>query len=256
MASFPTTNITFASRSAGQTIASAHVNSLQEEVAAIEDGYLNGTARLNAGASTLASLSVTGGSTFGGAMTFSTGLTISAGGLTVSTGNTSLGENLSVAGNSTIGGSLVCSSVVTAAAQPRVIVRTSNTLTTSNESTAVSFIIQDTTVGGMHSTSSSPQNVTVPHTGLYLISATTWYAQPAGNGERILRVKQNSTTIARASFESGTGTPHGTLNVSDICELVANDVITVTLDGSGQATTFGSTSSPQQQTKLSVARLW
>ena len=66
MASFPTTAKTFASRSNGQTIDAAHVGDLQDEVAAIEDGYLTGTARLNSSNSTVANLSVTGGSTFTG----------------------------------------------------------------------------------------------------------------------------------------------------------------------------------------------
>ena len=45
-ASYPGAVKTFASRSAGQTIDASHVNDLQDEVAAIEDGLLNGTASL------------------------------------------------------------------------------------------------------------------------------------------------------------------------------------------------------------------
>lgn len=88
MASFPTTPITYANRSAGQKIASAHMNSVQDEIAAIEAGYLGGTAPLNSsnstaanlsvtGGSTLATLEVAGGSTFAGPVTFSTGITFS-----------------------------------------------------------------------------------------------------------------------------------------------------------------------------------
>jgi hypothetical protein len=66
MAQFPTSAKTFTSKSNGQVIDAAHVQDLQDEVAAIEDGYLNGTARLNAGASTLASLVVTGNLTVNG----------------------------------------------------------------------------------------------------------------------------------------------------------------------------------------------
>ena len=62
-ASYPGAVKTFATRSAGQTIASAHVNDLQDEVTAIEDGLLNGTAPLNSSATTVKSLSVSGGST-------------------------------------------------------------------------------------------------------------------------------------------------------------------------------------------------
>jgi hypothetical protein len=64
MASFPTSVKTFTSKSAGQTVASAHMNDVQDEVNAIEAGYLQGSARLNSSHSTLAALSVAGGSTF------------------------------------------------------------------------------------------------------------------------------------------------------------------------------------------------
>lgn len=64
MAQFPTTAPTFTTKSNGGIIDASHINDVQAEVAAIGDGYLNGTARLNAGASTLASLNVTGASTF------------------------------------------------------------------------------------------------------------------------------------------------------------------------------------------------
>ena len=47
----------------------AHVNDLRSEVTAIEGGYVNGTAPLNSSASTMATLSVTGGSTFAGPVT-------------------------------------------------------------------------------------------------------------------------------------------------------------------------------------------
>jgi hypothetical protein len=66
MASFPTSVKTFAARSAGQTIGSAHVNDLQDEVNAIEDGLINGTAPIS-----IASLTVAGGSTFTGSAVFS-----------------------------------------------------------------------------------------------------------------------------------------------------------------------------------------
>lgn len=64
MASFPTAVFSPASKSNGQTIEASHVNDLDGEVVAIESGYLNGTARLNSSNSTLANLSVSGGSTF------------------------------------------------------------------------------------------------------------------------------------------------------------------------------------------------
>ena len=60
MATYPGSNKTFAARSNGQVIDASHVGDLQDEVAAIEDGLLNGTARLNSSGSTMVSLTVTG----------------------------------------------------------------------------------------------------------------------------------------------------------------------------------------------------
>lgn len=72
MASFPDSVKSFAARSNGQTIDAAHVGDLQDEVNAIEAGYLNGTARLNSSASTLASLDVNGNSTLASSITLGT----------------------------------------------------------------------------------------------------------------------------------------------------------------------------------------
>ena len=63
MPSYPGAVKAFTSRNSGDVIQPAHVNDLQDEVAAIETGLLNGTAQLNSSNSTLANLSVTGKST-------------------------------------------------------------------------------------------------------------------------------------------------------------------------------------------------
>ena len=68
MANFPTSVYSPASKSAGQTITAAFFNDPDGEITAIEDGYLNGVARLNSSHSTVAALSVTGGSTLAGTL--------------------------------------------------------------------------------------------------------------------------------------------------------------------------------------------
>lgn len=107
MASYPNSVKSFASRSPGQVIGSAHINDLQDEVNAVESALVNGP--INLQASTVASLSVTGGSTLN-ALTSSnstlanlsvTGGSTIAGALTA--GNSTL-ANLSVAGGSTLSG--------------------------------------------------------------------------------------------------------------------------------------------------------
>lgn len=64
MADFPNSKHSFTNFANGATSDAAQVTDIYAEVEAIEDGYLNGTARLNSSNSTHTNLSVTGGSTF------------------------------------------------------------------------------------------------------------------------------------------------------------------------------------------------
>jgi len=80
MASFPSAIKAFTTKSAGNVIQPADVNDLQDEVNAMEDGYLNGTARLNSSNSTVKTLSVLGGSTFVGNVVIGSSVTLTAGG--------------------------------------------------------------------------------------------------------------------------------------------------------------------------------
>lgn len=90
MANYPTSIPSFTNKSAGQTIASAHINSLQDEVVAIGSGLLQGTAPLNSSNSTVVRLSVTGdlsvigGSTLSGPLALPGTITPAA----LSSGNT------------------------------------------------------------------------------------------------------------------------------------------------------------------------
>lgn len=102
MANFPTSAITFPTRSNGQTIDASHVQTLQDEVAAIEDGYLGGSARLNSSNSTVAKLSVTGGSTLAGAVVFGAGVAS-----TVSFASSVTMTDLTVSGTLVVGGTAI-----------------------------------------------------------------------------------------------------------------------------------------------------
>lgn len=107
MASYPTAVKTFTTKSdgAGNKVFASHINDLQDEVTAIEDGLLNGSAPVScsrataaslsvAGASTVGSLSVGGASTITGAVTLANSIRYSAEVVvTLSTGDT---HNLSV----------------------------------------------------------------------------------------------------------------------------------------------------------------
>lgn len=58
MANYPNSAPSFTNKSAGQTIASAHINSIQDEVTAIGAGLIQGTAQLNSSNSTVVMLTV------------------------------------------------------------------------------------------------------------------------------------------------------------------------------------------------------
>lgn len=66
-ASYPSAVKTFTTKNTNDVIQAAHINDLQDEVNAIEAGLLQGTAPLNSSNSTVANLSVGGGSTLGNA---------------------------------------------------------------------------------------------------------------------------------------------------------------------------------------------
>lgn len=111
-ASYPGSAKVFTSRSAGQSIASAHINDLQDEVNAIESGLLGGTAPLTssnatianltvAGGSTLATLSVSGGSTFAGVVTYGNAWRVPIQALTLTGGSTTF-ANIAVASSAAI----------------------------------------------------------------------------------------------------------------------------------------------------------
>lgn len=64
MATYPGAVKSFTTKNAGDTIQPSHVNDLQDEVNAIEDGILNGTAPVNSSRITAPALQISAGSTF------------------------------------------------------------------------------------------------------------------------------------------------------------------------------------------------
>lgn len=69
MASYPGTVFSKSDIANGATSDATDVNDLSHEISAIEDGLLNGTARLNSSATSVQTLQVVGNSTFGGVVT-------------------------------------------------------------------------------------------------------------------------------------------------------------------------------------------
>ena len=167
-ASFPGSVKVFQTRSNGQVIDAAHVNDVQDEINAIEDGYLNSRAPLNTSNASVNNLQVNGNSTFVGSFTLSTGLSV-GGALTVA-GNSSLTGALHVGGASTLVGNLRLGGLVTASSNPRV--HASHSVVQQLSSASTTSLLFDTEiydVGGFHSTSVSAAQFTVPagSSGLY-----------------------------------------------------------------------------------------
>jgi hypothetical protein len=163
MANYPASVKTFTTKNATETIQPEHVNSLQDEVTAIEDGLLNGSAPVN-----------------------SSRITAPASQITNSTVT-----NLSVTGTSTMADLLVT------ALPPSVRVTNSAALNTGNQSTTrLTFdtqVFASTT--GMHSTGTNPGRLIAVSSGVYVISGSiTWV--PSTVGLRQLRILIDGSSVA------------------------------------------------------------
>lgn len=173
-ASFPGAVKAFTVKSAGNTIQAADCNDLQDEVVAIEQGYINGTAPLNSSNSTFVHLSVTGGSTL---------TTIQAGASTVTT--------LS-AGSSTLADLTVLA--------PPPSVRVTHSVATQVANATNTPISFDTerwmTVAGMHSTASVPTRLIAVSSGIYSLAGTVlWQGGSTFVGARALFVRIDGTSV-------------------------------------------------------------
>ena len=170
MATYPTGTYAPAAVSNGQTIDAGRDNAQDAEITAIEDALR--TAIPHA-------------------------VTISTGGLTVSTGNVSLGQNLSVAGTSTFAGKVTLSTQISAPSQPRCQVYSTAAQSLAADAwTAVTFESEEYDVGSLHSTASNPSRITVPagSSGLFLFGAAIRTSTGGPVQPVSLRFLKNSTT--------------------------------------------------------------
>lgn len=199
MANFPGSVTTFAARTNGQTIDASHVQTLQDEVNAIEDGYLNGSARLNSSNSTLNNLSVLGGSTL---------------------------AKLEVSGGSTFVGKQTIASTALIACRVSLSTTATTYPVADNTWTAINWDTEDFDHDGMFSTASNSSRLTVTRDGVYLIGACIqWSVSTAGM--RQIRVRRNDTsiiTLVRASAAVG---GNQCQHLTSIWNLTANDYLTI-----------------------------
>jgi hypothetical protein len=186
MADFPNSVHTFTPFSNGALSDAAQVTDIYGEVEAIADGYLNGKARLNSSNSTVANLSVTGGSTFNA---------VTLGASTVTT--------LQVSGLSTFAGVVTLSSGATVSSgvirQPSLpmwnVYRSTHIAMGSGSSNGVAFDVQDFVRGSIeHSTAANSSRVTINTTGVYHLSASAIAEATAGNPVVKLHVRMNDAT--------------------------------------------------------------
>lgn len=208
MASFPTGVKSFTTKQdgSGNTINAAHINDLQDEIAAIEDAYVNGTGRLNSSNSTLANLNVTGKSTFAGAVTWTGNSTFAAIQAQASTLAT-----LQVTGVSTLAslqvtaGSTLATLQVTGAStfdsRPVMtpphfaLVYLDSTVTLgSSVLSTISWLAQGiVTNSSIHSSGSNPQRLTPQSTGVWRVSAQIEFATISV--QRRVRIIDSSNTL-------------------------------------------------------------
>jgi hypothetical protein len=185
MASFPTSVKTFTSKNSGDVIQAAHVNDLQDEVNAVEAGYLQGSARLNSSHSTLAALSVSGGSTLAGTLQV--------------TGASTLGGTVQVTGASTF--------TVRPITPPPDAAKVSLASTYAAGSSALStlsFLTQDyLTNSSAHSTGTNPERLVPQSTGLYLFSgqAEIGGAPSAASWLRLTILDSSASAIANCDLD-------------------------------------------------------
>ena len=193
MATYPGGVFSPAAKATGNVIQAAHVNDLDTEVTAIEDALLNGLAHavvistggltvstgglrvggpstmqaLNAGASTLASLSVTGGSTVG---------TLQAGASTLAT----LSAGASTVTDLTVTGTLTAASF--APQQPAVYVTKGSSQTVANDTwTCLNWLAETRDSTAMHSTAVNSSRVALTSSGWWSIGGQVAWAGLGGN---------------------------------------------------------------------------
>ena len=233
MANYPTSDPSFAAKNTGDTIQASHVNALQDEVVAI-GAALRGTLQH--------------------------AVTVGTGGLTVSTGNTVLGQNLSVAGASTLAGSVVLSSLVTAPAQPRCFVYSTAAVSLAQDVfTALSFEQEQFDVGGLHSTASNPSRITIPagSSGLYLCGATVHWSTGGAPNAMSVRIIKNSTTEVSA----GPSTPRSSVTARSVSfsapmVLDGTDFLEVEVFSAGSTGSISAASVRRSAADFWAVRLW
>ena len=173
MASYPNAVKSFTSKNAGDTIQPSHINDLQDEVAALEDGLLNGTAPINSSRITAPAAQISNATI--------SSLTVSVLSLTNLQTSNSTTANLNVTSGSTMaalnvtGGSTLATLNVLASA-PLAMVSGAAQTVNGGGGTVFALNTNDyVTDASMHSTATNNSRVYPASSGVYLITAQIVY---------------------------------------------------------------------------------
>lgn len=193
MATYPGGVKTFTSKTDGVSVnAAADINDLQNEVNAIEDGLLNGSARLNSSNSTVTNLSVSGGSTLAKVEV--------SGGSTLATMNVTGGSTWAVR------------PVEPPPHMALAFIDAVKDIGSSATSTLICLTDGIVLNSSIHSTGTNPERYTPQSTGLYQFMCQVHLAGvPATNVLVRLGVVDSSGTVVAQNqhYISTIGAPHG-----------------------------------------------
>lgn len=240
MAQYPNAVISFATKSAGDTIQPSHINTMQDEITAVEDGLLNGTAPINSSRITAPSAQITN-------CTISS-LTVTA--LTFPTNSTL--TNVSITGDSSIAGDLYV-----AKRPPSARVSQSATVQFANNTeTCLSFDGQTSVYpASMHSTTTNSSRLTAPSSGMYLISGHVLWNTFSSVGLRQVVVYKNDATVIAADTRPASVANAIWQSIATVYPLGASEWVTLrVLQTSGSTGSVIATSEGGQQFTLTKVR--
>lgn len=200
MATYPNGVYAPSAKASGNTIQASFFNDPEAEITAIEDGLKNGlqhgltintggltvsTGSVNIGGpSSLATLSVSGGSTLASLHVTSTS----------SFGSSVTVASLGVTGNAVIAGSLTVGGVAITG-QPGVRVeRDAQQVLTSADWTGINWTVHSYDASGLHSTTTNSSRVNLTSSGVWVFGGLVPLECAASTGIPLVRVLANDTT--------------------------------------------------------------
>ena len=215
MASYPNAVKSFGTKNAGDTIQPAHINELQDEVAALEDGLLNGTAPINSSRITAPAAQISNATI--------SSLTVSVMSITNLQTTASTTASLNVTSGSTMAalnvtGMSSMADLQVASAAPAVRVSNSANIAVGDASTTRLTFNTDVfaSTSGMHSTATNSGRLIATSSGIYCITGTVTWA-PNSSGLRQARILINGSSFASIqTLPSASGTFNTDQNITTI----------------------------------------